>query len=1178
MSDTKKSTKLAAVAASLALAASAGGYTASIYSTAHAEEAPVASSPAATGDTAHCDTCDKDYTVDELVHEDLGEGAWRECCPVCGTEVLAACPPDTAAESYQASNIDGQDSFAVAGETSDENKSREAEEPPSTPVAKTDIKFSSKPTIATSASDIALGGDVIYSMSVASPTGDPVAQNGLDRLQLSMTSPTDMEVQEVRVYEGASLVYSSKRADMSDNRGTLNGGNGSDYVFTFSDEYMSGAAKPIHEDVDGNGVIDDRDQQAGMSYSGTLYRMELITKAPSNTETLKKYQDENGNATISQTMNASVTTRNVGATATDTLSADPYNATVTIRMPQLNVIKQVSADTSQVLGEIVYTLTITTNNADAKGLKVVDEQIDPLHALGIDPTKISLTKNGVPLSSPAWELKNGNLEFSLGSTPLSTSDTLKLQYTIVAGTDDMKQNKGELQKLLDMDMNNQSGERRTTVTAENAFAPAVANTYFNLLIPAVSSTSKVSREEISTGERSTATIVFHAGGESGAAVIAPKINVGTPAFGHIENIRVDGQPYTSNTPLPDKPNGSDITLTYDIVAPTDYKPEYSAGITVGASLSADNLVENCDKSAFVKVAIPELGAAVAVSDQTPSAEDQTETIHPVHVVSKFRETSGKSKATGLQFVLTDKPANEGDDPVEKRFENLRVNGVEPAAGTYLIDYANGVTTISCDELAAGQEIVIEYDNIVKKGTEPNGKGVAISARVQKTQNASVVSNFPDGGEKTALTDFTVQIPELHIAKQITAPVLVDEESGESTPEVINVGDTVSYKTTFFENNEEMPAALGRDFKLVEKIEDLFISNESKSDQKVNEKAAQELPDERDVSTKVSDTIANGRTYKASQLGITFCPVEEMKLLAGEEDVTDNFDISLNETASELTVVAKEGKSADLTKVPTAIEFSVKMGKAEDGNNYDQLAGKDIKVSSALSVSNLEKPVTAVSSSKIADAELYITKTAAAKDIEHGDTTQYTITAINDKDDKFDDESVARNVKIEDDLDKAAADFGYRINPASLKVMLGGKDITSTSDVVVLWDTDATGFDLALSKDLDKKDELVITYDTITAHIEQAAYSQSLGSVSIATADNAKPAVAFENVLYHGQDLPLDETGQPGSMGQDGSGAIGENANGSLVATGDIVPYIIAGVIAVAVIGTVVVLVVRRREK
>jgi hypothetical protein len=273
------------------------------------------------------------------------------------------------------------------------------------------------------------------------------------------------------------------------------------------------------------------------------------------------------------------------------------------------------------------------------------------------------------------------------------------------------------------------------------------------------------------------------------------------------------------------------------------------------------------------------------------------------------------------------------------------------------------------------------------------------------------------------------------------------------------------------------------------------------------------------------------------------------------------------------ITAIEGESADLTKVPTAVEYSVKMGKKATGNNYDLLRGKEISVSSVLAVSNLKSTKSATSKTQIADAELSVTKDVKDLEITTGDTDEYTITVVNDKDDNYSSNSVARNVVIEDDLDEAAAEFGYKIDRDTLKVMLDDEDITEESDVYVLWEDGDTGFDLTLSSDLAKEQTLTITYEATTVDIDAASYTETLGNVVFASADNSKPAVDYKSVTYIGVDLPSDDPETEAA--EDGENA--DSANG-ISQTGDIIPYVIGGVIAVAVISGAIVLVVRRRSR
>lgn len=1010
--------------------------------------------------------------------------------------------------------------------------------------------------------------------------------DSLSKFNMVMSAPpSDLTVKEVRVKEGANLIYSSTRENMSDNRGSYTRDSSGNYVFEFYPEYLEGKSKELS----------DGTTQGGMGYSGTVYTMELVVEIPSSDTVLDKYVDaDTGNAVFGLGgMKAWSVTSRAGApestTSQATLAADASNITVPIKRPSLDAkLTTNKKDTgAQIFDTVTYDLTIINNgNGPAKGVTIKDEQIDKYAGIGIVPVVASVTKGGVAIKLPSTSMtiNNGNIEISLPPTmQIMPNERLVVTYTLTAGVEGMKENKGELQKLLEMDAENRSGERRVTVDASNLKdGPIVAEACFNLLIPSASVTASVSKNEVTTGERVQVTSTFRAEGEDGSVIQNPRINISNPAFGRIENIKVDGVPYNRGDVLRDLKKGDSHILTYDIVAPSDYSPDYAKGISTTPQMTADNLVSTIappsnNPAQNITVSIPELGIGVEVSDKTPSAEDKTDAAHPVHVTAVVNEKSGNSAASGIQLIISDIPSAEGKNPVADKFENVRVNGEELAAGTYQIDETSGVMTINIASIAKGGDVKVEYDNYLVSGYEANGYAGSVSARIQKASAAS--SNFPTGQEKNAVTDYTIQTPELHISQEITDPVSESTE-GEgdaavttTTPDVINVGDTVKFRTTFHELNEEMPNAKGRDFVLTEKIEDLFISNEKPTDKENNTKTERES-DERDSATKAEDIKKDGHTYKASQLGITFA--DDVKLFTGEgedaQDVTDKYDVKIDSSKGELTVTPKADGSQDMTEVPTSMEFAVKMGKYEDENNYDQLPGKDIKVTGTVAVSNLSRAATAVSTTKIADAELYLTKSAADKEISHGMTDTYTITAVNDKDNKFDDNSVARNIAIEDDLDAAAAALGYKIDPATLKVMMGDEDITSTSDVYVFFDKDNTGFDLKLSKDLDKEKTLTITYDATTTSIAADAYTESLGNVVIASADNAKPAVAFENVTYAGVDFPVDGANVSGEDALAGSG------EGSIAGTGDIVPYVIGGVIAVALIGGVIVLVVRKRRQ
>lgn len=1155
MSDTKKTAKITAVAASLAIVASGSVYASAIYKPAKAEEIS---------------------TEQVNVNTDNGIVALAGAGEVTG-EGTGAVATTAATDGVDGDSATG--GSTGSGTTGGSTGETEEPETPSTPTANPPV-LTGDPFMTFNEENANIGTEVTLRLSQQGPTSKG---DGYSSFSMTMQAPPDgVEVKEVRVIATGETVFSNKRANMADNRGQLTQ-NANGYTFSFADEYLKGSEK----------VLSDGTRQGGMG-SGTMYTMEMVVVIPTDMKMLEKYQTENGSVSIPMgNMTGTISTVS-GTSAPVTKSAKfPDGKNININLPKLSVVKTMSKESAQVYDYVTYDLKIsnTVNNTTAQGVHIVDVEKDPIAALGITPQNISakIIKNGttIPVADSQISVSNGKIDISLGTTDISSSDTVHLIYTIKAGTDAMKTNKGDLAKLLELDAGNKSGERTTTVTAANAFAPASVTTYFNLLIPAVSQTSSISKATITTGERSTVTTRFRVEGEEGSKLLAPKITLNSPSVGRIENIRVNGISYTPGDTLPDTLSGSSLDLTYDVIAPDTYSVEANNGVNTVATLSADNITSNITSSSnetHINIAIPQFSVGLEVSNKTPSAEDKTSAVHPVSVKAIFTETDKSARATGVKFVITDAAAKTGEVPTESIFQNVCINGTPASAADYFV--SGNTLTINRAVMEAKESVVVTYDDYIKSGYEPNGFMQTISAQIQK---GTGVSNFPDNGVKTALADYTVQIPQLHIAKEVTEPLHeVTEGEGDdavtkTTPAVINVGDTVKFKTTFYEGNEQMPKALGRDFVLTEKIEDLFISNEKPEDKKANEEvdAQPAVKDERDEATKKEDVKKDGRTYTAAQLGITFCPAEEIRVMAGDTDVTDAYNVSLNESASEITVKAKNDKDAnasgDLTKTPTDLVFSVKMGKYQDGNNYDQLAGKEIKLTSTLGVSNLAAPVTAVSNTQIADAEVHLTKTAKDKEVRAGDTDTYTITAVNDPDDKFSNNSVVRNLKIEDDLDQATAEFGYKIDRSSLKVMLGDEDITSTSDVVVLWDDDNAGFDLTLSDDLGKKEELVITYDATTINIPATAYSQSLGNIAIATADNSKPAVASATVNYIGMDIPADPTGQAGSIGNDGTdGAFVDS--GSIGATGDILPYVIGGVIAVAVIGGVVVLVVRRRNR
>lgn len=1128
MSDTKKTTKITAVAASLALAASSGMYAGSIYnSTANAEEVATVSVPE---DEDIAVIASNDADIDEETDDAIDE------------------------EGIMELSDEGDEEF---GDSEDDDSTYTAPVMDSSPT----IQVTPNGTLSVDPKAAGTANTVKVKLTQVGPT---VKNDGFPGMILSLDAPpAGFTVEDVVVKSGTNVL-----ASLSDKPEGICGkieSNAGGYTFTFDEEYLA----------------------QDSFYTGKTFEMEMTLRGPKTLSDISSYVDSsklddenwNGKVTIPFEAHGSTTALNPDPLYVGGTVAADATSEMEVSTPKLSINKNVSREKAQVFDEVKYTITVSNNSAGtvARNVIVTDkENGDPLHAFGITPGEIpAKIKRGSTVEEITPTLSNGDLTFP--SFDLASGETVTIEYMIKTAKENTD---GVLAEFLKMDGGEGFAERQVKATASNMFFEPSVNVFYNMLIPTIelNGAATSSAATLTTGQKANLTFKFKVGGEDGAKLINPVIRIPAPIGGISDNdVKVNGVACTPGQPIQGTyQKGDEITVTYGVSAPKGLSND---DITASAELSADNVAASATSTVKMGVAIPSYTSKIEVSTMTPSAADESGKAVPVHVKATFEQTNAKATGTGIQFMITDKPEKAGEEAAESVFSNVKINGTDALSSEYRI--TGNQMFINRATMAGGEKIIVEYDDYMKVGYEANGLRQMQEAVVQA--NKSVSTNFPEGHAPSARSEFTVQIPQLHIAKEVTDPLLeVTDGEGEdatttTTPAVINVGDVVKFKTTFFEGNENMASAIGRDFVLTESIEDLFISNEKESDKKANEEASTPDNEDRDIATIASDAKKDGRTYKASQLGITFCPVDEIRVMSGETDVTDNYNVRLSDDASQITVTAlnKDAElSGDLTKTPTDLVFSVKMGKAEEGNNFDQLAGKDIRVVSELGVSNLAASARAVSTTTIADADIRMTMEVKDKEITVGDTDEYTIKVVNDPDDKFDNSSRARNLRIEDDLDAAAAAFGYKIDRATLKVMLGDEDITSTSDVVVLWSEGDTGFDLTLSEELAKGDELTITYDATTASIPAASYSQTMGDVVIATADNSKPAAASANVNYIGQDLPAVAVGEEGSLDDD---LANTGKDGSIGATGDVLPFVIGGVMAVAVAGGVVFLVVRRRR-
>lgn len=1090
-------------------------------------------------------------------------------------EAVLAAPEEPSAEHDLALAESDGDDATVDDSTADDDPAPDAS--PSTL------------TLSSSSSQLAPGSSFTLRLTQSNIGFAPGTTDGkLSKLSMTMTGlPTALDITGVKALSGTTVIYDSSLSSNANGEWKREA-SGHGGTLEFSSDYLTNS----------------------MAYgTSTPYILELSVSVPDDKSDLLNYKDsDSGNAVISLSgVKGSIDGTYAASGTLDSVASLDSGSAVTVLMPKLSAVMTMDPSKVQVFGTIRYNVTITSLNAAAKQIVIRDVETDALAQLGVVPTgtpSVSIDGVEVELSNTAMTVSNGNITITLpADVSIPTSKSLVVSYSMKIGTDELKE-QGKLSELLALDTANRT--RHVTVTAGNAFESVEADAAFTIIAPSVSATITTSSGDsptLTTAGKLQVTSTFNVLGDEGAVLVNPTLNVAVPPIGTIDNIKVNGTPYNRGDILP---SVNPIILTYDVIAPSDYEPDYNkTGIAAAATLKADNLINNVTSSVTVKLAIPETSISLEAAPTTPSAGSTGASNDGiVHVKATVSEISGASALSGYQLSVAESlPAGEGEpvDPASAHFQNVKINGEPTNESDYSI--SGNVLMLKAARLDANASIVVEYDDYMKSGYEQNGTACNVSANVQAAagfENA----NFPSNQAKTATTSYTVQTPLLHIAQEITGPVTEvpadsaaattsgsasksarvadasDENNGNGdsnsgnvgdgsgdpdnplspdnpdvpnlptvslVPDVINVGDTVSYKTTFYEDNPDMPSAIGRNFALKVSIDDLVIDGTAS---------------DADASTK--------RTYKASQLGITFNPVSEVKLVSGESDVTESFDVELNSDKTELSIAPKDGTSQDCPSVPTSVEFSVKMGAAEEQNNFDQLAGNEITVRATASVSNLEKSVSSVSTTTIADAKLSLSMSVSNNEIGHSMRNTYTITAVNDKEGKFSDSSKARNVHIENGLDDSAKAFGYKIDPSSLNVMLDGKNITSTSDVAVKWADGNSGFDMVLSRDLPKDQELVVTYEATTDEIDAQAYSETLGDVAIATADNSKPAVAYANILYTGADFQ-DNYGAGTGAGADGA------AGGAIGALGDIIVYVIGGIATLAVIGLIAFMIWRRRR-
>lgn len=142
--------------------------------------------------------------------------------------------------------------------------------------------------------------------------------------------------------------------------------------------------------------------------------------------------------------------------------------------------------------------------------------------------------------------------------------------------------------------------------------------------------------------------------------------------------------------------------------------------------------------------------------------------------------------------------------------------------------------------------------------------------------------------------------------------------------------------------------------------------------------------------------------------------------------------------------------------------------------------------------------------KVKDSpKLEIQKTSDKKKYNVGDTGKYTLQVKETVSG-----AVAENVVVKDSFEKTE---GVKIDKKSIKVLLGGKDITSKCDIT----TKNNGFTIKTHKNLSSDEVLVVTYNV--KFLKNGTYK----NVAIASSDNT-PSGKGKNTVT----VPKDETPKP----------------------------------------------------
>lgn len=866
-----------------------------------------------------------------------------------------------------------------------------------------------------------------------------------------------------------------------------------------------------------------------MTYTGETFTVVVNGgDYDATTAELLKYADADPD-TSNLPVSTSVLTKTVSDNLTTTYASETVSGTVGVGLPVLSATKSVSPSQVGLSEAITYTVTINNSSTStaAEGLYVEFAPEDGLYALGISPdsTSVSITKGGVTfdLSNATITMTNGVLRVDLGSLTLAASDgDLIVKCTMTVGNDSMS--KANFTSLYNLALDGLS----TVITAgaENARSTVANTATASLIIPSVTTDASVSSSSLTTGESANVTTTFKVGT---TALKKASFTVNADSRLTVSNLKVNGTAYTAGSTLTDTfSSGSTITVTYTVTAPSTYTSSTNGVANTSVTLDALNIINTYTAETSVTIALPHVTQpTVSVSSEKPSAGETVE------VTATF-SNDGEGTAVNPKLIITDSDDASTNGLITK-FSNIKINGTAISSGSYSV--SGGTLTINyTGTIGTGATLTVTYEDTIDEGYQANGVSDTISATIEAGTN----SNITNSATSASSAKFTVEAPVIEISKTIVSPTVTEESVDENGNLIVNVGDSVFYADTVIQSNTD---ARGQGFTYTNTLDADLVKYGVVFDENVVITVGAEEVDNNTTTTAteepIDETIADVTDVTDAVDTIIDDTSEDTTVEPTGTDVTDKYTITFSDDMGTFTVTSID--DSDLPTEEVTIWYTVYAGTA-DNAGYDQLAGETFTTESVLAVENLEEPVSAALSVSIADAQIAVSKTANSTDVYAGSTGSYTLEVTNEFE-SDNGSSQVRGLSVTDSLDQSSVNFGYAIDPESIKVFLDDAEITDDADAITITIADGnSGFTLAYNEYLGEDEKLTITYETTTSGISSESLDQSLGNVVLATARNSRPAVDTELITYHGAELPSTAAEGENIAGGDGT---------SISQTGDI---------------------------